>query len=140
MIPTGNTISSKPLAQKAFEPRLVTLAGSVRVFRLLQLINVVSCMAVIPLGRVISVKLSQPSNVLILSFQRINERTQKKNVSEIKFSEKLSLKKYVDSDCGFYNESQYELFGIICHKGRISFGHYFTFIKIDERDWYEFND
>ena len=86
------------------------------------------------------IKISQPSNVLILSFQRINERTQKKNISEIKFSEKLSLKKYVDSDCGFYNESQYELFGIICHKGRINFGHYFTFIKIDERDWYEFND
>ena len=86
------------------------------------------------------IKISQPSNVLILSFQRINERTQKKNISEIKFSEKLSLKKYVDSDCGFYNESQYELFGIICHKGRINFGHYYTFIKIDERDWYEFND
>ena len=86
------------------------------------------------------IKISQPSNVLILSFQRINERTQKKNVSEIKFPEKLSLKKYVDSDCGFYNESQYDLFGIICHKGRINFGHYFTFIKIDERDWYEFND
>ena len=86
------------------------------------------------------IRISQPSNVLILSFQRINERTQKKNVSEIKFSEKLSLKKYVDSDCGFYNESQYELFGIIFHKGKINFGHYFTYIKIDERDWYEFND
>ena len=86
------------------------------------------------------IRISQPSNVLILSFQRINERTQKKNVSEIKFSEKLSLKKYVERDCGFYNESQYELFGIIFHKGKINFGHYFTYIKIDERDWYEFND
>ena len=86
------------------------------------------------------IKISQPSNVLILSLQRINERTQKKNLSQVKFSEKLSLKKYVDSDCGFYNESQYELFGITCHKGRINFGHYYTFIKINERDWYEFND
>ena len=86
------------------------------------------------------IKISQPSNVLILSLQRINERTQRKNLSEIKFSEKLNLKKYVDSDCGFYNESQYELFGIICHKGKINFGHYFTFIKLGERDWYEFND
>ena len=63
MIPAGNTISSMPLRQKALEPRLVTPAGSVRAFRLLQSINVVSCMAVIPLGMVISVKLSQPSNV-----------------------------------------------------------------------------
>ena len=86
------------------------------------------------------IKISEPSNILILSFQRINERTQKKNISEIKFTEKLSLKKYVERDCGFYNESQYELYGIICHKGKINFGHYYTYIKIDERDWYEFND
>ena len=86
------------------------------------------------------IKISQPPNILILSFQRINERTQKKNISEIKFTEKLSLKKYVERDCGFYNESQYELYGIICHKGKINFGHYYTYIKIDERDWYEFND
>ena len=86
------------------------------------------------------IKISQPSNVLILSFQRINERNNKKNLSEISFSEKLNMKKYVDSDCGFYNESQYDLFGIICHKGRINFGHYYAFIKIEDRDWYEFND
>ena len=86
------------------------------------------------------IKISQPANVLILSFQRINERTNNKNISEINFSEKLNMKKYVDSDCGFYNESQYDLFGIICHKGRINFGHYYAFIKIEDRDWYEFND
>ena len=50
------------------------------------------------------------------------------------------MKKYIERDCGFYNESQYELYGIICHKGKINFGHYYTYIKIDERDWYEFND
>jgi len=86
------------------------------------------------------IKFSQPPNVLILSFQRINERTQRKNLSEIKFTEKLNLRKYVDSDCGFYNDSQYDLFGIICHKGKINFGHYYAFIKIDDKDWYEFND
>ena len=86
------------------------------------------------------IKFSQPPNVLILSFQRINERTQKKNLSEIYFTEKLNLRKYVDSDCGFYNDSQYDLFGIICHKGKINFGHYYAFIKLDDRDWYQFND
>jgi len=86
------------------------------------------------------VRMSQPPNILILSLQRINERTKKKNNCEIEFSEELNLKKYIDEDCGHKSEYKYYLYGIGHHSGTINFGHYYANIKIDDKIWYEFND
>ena len=88
------------------------------------------------------IKISQSPNILILSFQRIffDDKKKKKNKRKIKFKEKLSIKEYIDEDCGHGEEYKYYLYGIACHAGDIDFGHYFAYIKINDKDWYEFND
>lgn len=84
------------------------------------------------------IKITQSPNILILSLQRINERTMKKNKSRVDFEEKLNLQNYIDVDCG--NEYLYNLYGVGCHSGDINFGHYFAYIKLNDKDWHEFND
>ena len=85
-------------------------------------------------------KFSQPPNILILSFQRINWRTKRKNSCSIRFSEELNIKKYIDEDCGHRKECLYTLYGIGNHSGTIDFGHYYAYIKLNDKNWYEFND
>ena len=85
------------------------------------------------------VKISRPPNILILSIQRINPRTQRKNSCMVEFVEELNLKKYIDEECGHGNECNYELYGVGCHRGTINFGHYFAYVKL-KGAWHEFND
>ena len=85
-------------------------------------------------------KFSRPPNILILSLQRINYREKRKNNCYVDFPELLNIKKYIDDECGHENECQYELYGIGNHSGTINFGHYFAYIKLNDKDWYEFND
>ena len=46
---------------------------------------------------------------------------------------------------GFYDNKdkqqlpKYKLFGIINHVGNLNYGHYYSYIKL-ENEWYEFND
>ena len=56
------------------------------------------------------------------------------------FPEILDIKKFIDIDCGHANETQYVLFGIGNHSGTINFGHYYAYIKLNDKYWYEFND
>ena len=86
------------------------------------------------------IKISSPPNILILSLQRINQRTQEKNKCKIKFGEQLNLQSYIDEECGHKNECIYDLYAIGCHAGDMNFGHYFAYIKLNDQDWYEFND
>jgi ubiquitin C-terminal hydrolase len=86
------------------------------------------------------IKFSQPPNILILSLQRIDERKKKKNKCLVEFPEKLCIIDYIDDDCGHKSENQYELYGICKHIGDMEFGHYFAYIKINGKQWYEFND
>ena len=86
------------------------------------------------------VKFSQPPNILILSLQRINNRTKRKNSCCVSFPEILDIQNYIDTECGHGNESQYVLYGIGNHSGTINFGHYFAYIKLNDKYWYEFND
>ena len=85
-------------------------------------------------------KFSQPPNILILSLQRINWRTQRKNNCMVQFSEKLNIKEYIDEECGHGNEYNYSLYAIGNHSGTINFGHYYAYIKLNDKVWYEFND
>ena len=34
----------------------------------------------------------------------------------------------------------YSLYGIGNHSGTIDFGHYYAYIKLNDKKWYEFND
>jgi ubiquitin C-terminal hydrolase len=86
------------------------------------------------------IKFSQPPNILILSLQRIDERKKKKNKCLVEFPEKLCIIDYIDDDCGHKNENKYELYGMCKHIGDMEFGHYFAYIKINGKQWYEFND
>ena len=81
----------------------------------------------------------RPPKILILSIQRINPRTQRKNSCMVEFVEELNLKKYIDEECGHGNECNYELYGVGCHRGTINFGHYFAYVKL-KGAWHEFND
>ena len=75
-----------------------------------------------------------------MSLQRINWREKRKNNCNVDFPELLNIKNYIDDECGYGNEYKYELYGIGNHSGTINFGHYFAYIKLNDKDWYEFND
>ena len=83
---------------------------------------------------------SQTPNILIISLQRRNERTGRKNNCPLKYPEVLNIKKYIDEDFQNENESEYMLYGIGNHSGDFNFGHYFAYIKLNGEKWYEFND
>ena len=82
---------------------------------------------------------SRPPEILILSVQRLNMRTKRKNNISVQFNENLNLDNFIDKNCGFRNSCLYSLYGIANHSGTIDFGHYFAYIKI-EGNWFEFND
>ena len=85
------------------------------------------------------VKFAYPPEILILSLQRYDPKTKKKNNCEVKFSEELNIKKFSDIDCCGDFSTKYNLIGIANHFGDLNFGHYYAFINID-KTWYEFND
>ena len=86
------------------------------------------------------IKFSQPPNILILSLQRIDLRTNRKNNCSVIFSEKLEIKEYIDEDCANRYNCKYKLYGISCYSWLVKEAHYYAFIKINDKDWYEFND
>jgi len=85
------------------------------------------------------IKISRPPEILILSLQRIDEKQEKLGY-KVKFPLILDIYPYVDHECGYDRECKYNLFGIVNHVGNIDYGHYFSFIKIGNRDWFQFND
>ncbi len=85
-------------------------------------------------------KISRTPNILILSLQRINGRTQSKSNVPVSFTESLNISEYIDEECGYKNESIYSLYGIGNHSGSIDFGHYYAYIKLSDNNWYEYND
>ena len=86
------------------------------------------------------IKMSRPPEILILSLQRINQNTQKKLKYIVKYPEILDISEFTDHECGFDKECIYHLFAIIEHYGSINSGHYYSLIKIGDKDWFEFND
>ena len=86
-------------------------------------------------------KISRPPEILILSLQRIDQVTQKKNECMVNFPQILDMSEFIDKECGYGQKPVYNLFGVINHVGKIEYGHYFSYIKIQDReDWFEFND
>ncbi len=77
--------------------------------------------------------------ILILSLQRYDYRKDVKNNSKIKFKDTIDLEDFIDKDCCGNYSTKYNLIGIVNHTGNINFGHYYSFINI-ENEWFEFND
>ena len=55
-------------------------------------------------------KISRPPEILILSLQRIDQKTQNKNECVVTFPQNLDMKDFIDSECGFDKECGYILF------------------------------
>lgn len=87
-----------------------------------------------------SSKYSSLPKVLIISFQRYNYLTNRKNNMSIKYNEIVDLRDHIDPILFPIGETtQYKLFGVSNHAGTMDFGHYFAYIKIKDK-WYQFND
>ena len=57
--------------------------------------------------------------------------------SRLEFPEELDLTKFSAKS---EKEPLYELIGVMVHSGDVSGGHYYSFIKKDQGQWYKFND
>lgn len=87
-----------------------------------------------------SSKYSSLPKVLIISFQRYNYLTNRKNNMSIKYDEIVNLRAHVDPNLFPVGEvTEYKLFGVSNHAGTMDFGHYFAYIKVKDK-WYQFND
>ena len=77
-------------------------------------------------------------DILIISINRFNNRGQKRNDMVNYPIDNLDLSKY----CVGYNKykSKFDLYGICNHTGGMNFGHYFSYCKYKDGNWYEFND
>tara|TARA_B100000941_G_C28480796_1_gene542023 strand:+ start:619 stop:1500 length:882 start_codon:yes stop_codon:yes gene_type:complete len=77
-------------------------------------------------------------DVLIIFFKRFhNDFSKNNNFIEYPL-ENLDLNKYVIGYNKFKNI--YNLYGIVCHTGNLMGGHYFTYIKNSDNNWYKYND
>ena len=85
-------------------------------------------------------RISRAPEILILSLQRIDVINRKKLDYLVNFPQMLDIYEFMDHDCGYDRDCKYELFGIINHMGGINSGHYYSYIKLENRDWFEFND
>ena len=77
--------------------------------------------------------------VLILCLKRYDATGQNKITKLVDFPlNDLDLSKYIKG----YRASSYvyDLYGIINHMGNVNGGHYTTYIKVANGDWYHFND
>ena len=88
------------------------------------------------------IKISRPPTILILSLQRIDPATRKKNECFVSFPQVLDLSEYVDQELNSDKPKPiYTLFAVVNHAGNMDYGHYFSYIKLyNKQDWYEFND
>ena len=86
------------------------------------------------------IKISRAPEILILSLQRIDEIKKKKLDYLVNFPLTLDIYEFMEHDCGYDKDCKYELFGIINHMGRINSGHYYSYIKLENKEWFEFND
>ena len=79
-------------------------------------------------------------HILVVTLKRFNVSniSVRKNKAFVDFDETLNLSKYVIG----YNKDTYvyELFGICNHMGGVHGGHYTSFVKNANNNWYHFND
>ena len=85
-----------------------------------------------------TIKFSILNDILILSLQRFDPFLSMKSSIRVSFEDILDLKDFCDEDLYKLN-TRYKLYGTINHIGNINYGHYYSYIKINDM-WYEFND
>ena len=97
------------------------------------------CNNILPHRKIL--KLCKIPNILVFSFQRFDVQNNIENNIKVSFPEILDINDYIDEICGNKINSLYNLYAIITHEGNLEFGHYRSYIKInDTNKWFEFND
>jgi ubiquitin C-terminal hydrolase len=79
-------------------------------------------------------------HIMVVTLKRFNVSSVsiRKNQAFVDFDETLDLSKYV---IGYNRDSYvYELFGICNHMGGVHGGHYTSYVKNANNNWYHFND
>jgi ubiquitin C-terminal hydrolase len=81
-------------------------------------------------------KLFEPPNILVVQLKRFFFRDNIAHKNNIN----VQIQLYLEHQ--YFNENKYELMSIICHSGAesINFGHYTTFSKENDNNWYSFDD
>ena len=85
------------------------------------------CKKYVSANKILKIK-EAPSNNLIIHLKRFDNFINKKN-DLITYPEELTI-----------NNTQYHLFGIVNHTGSLFGGHYYSYIKHIDNNWYELND
>ena len=85
------------------------------------------------------IRIGNLPQLLILSFQRINFYNQTKNFAKIQFDENLDMKDFVDNEIFDNSSTKFRLWGILCHRGNYSNGHYYSYVKMNG-SWFCFDD
>lgn len=78
------------------------------------------------------------NDIVIFSLQRFDPLLSAKNDAKLIFEDIIDLKEFYDNK-DKQQLPKYKLFGIINHVGNLNYGHYYSYIKL-ENEWYEFND
>ena len=87
------------------------------------------------------IKISRPPEILILSLQRIDKKTNNKNKCIVTFPKVLDMSEFIDHECGFDKDPIYNLYAVINHSENKECGHYFADIRnYKSKEWLEFND
>lgn len=87
-------------------------------------------------------------NILIVHLQRIvfnfDTFSNEKINTRLEFPSQVDLfpytKKGIEDPEAVSTDFQYELIGVVAHKGTADLGHYYSFIKTEPNKWFEFND
>ena len=89
---------------------------------------------------VIRKRIERTPKHLIIHLKRFAYPSLKKDRTLISYKHTLDISKYVDSKTCRDQSTEYELFGMIIHKGlEMDRGHYICLFKREDR-WYEFDD
>ena len=80
----------------------------------------------------------EPTDILVVDLKRFDNRNRKNNALVSFPLNDLTLNKYIKG----YNKHSYtyDLYGICNHSGGVMGGHYTSFVKNANGNWYHFND
>ena len=84
------------------------------------------------------ISLGNINDFLFISIQRYKKNSSNINNTKVIFKNILDLNEVIDNEI-FKGSSKFELISIIDHLGNIDYGHYYSYIKLNE-DWVKFDD
>lgn len=90
-----------------------------------------------------SVKFESLPEILVCQLKRFkfDKNTAFKVNNKFEFPQTITFKQEWGTDVKSTEiQRTYELSGVVIHSGDVGGGHYYSYVKLDNGDWYEFND